>query len=240
MKRNIEVCFSPALFPLYKKSDVNVVVVDILRATSVICTMFKNGVEKVIPVKTIEEVKEASNKGHLIVAERDGKKLDFADLGNSPYYFTPDVVAGKTLVYSTTNGTNAITMGEECANVLIGSFLNIKAVVDFLINDDKDVVVLCAGWKNKYCIEDTIFAGAVVEALLENENFCTMCDSAVSSKDLWVEAEKDLMTYIDKAAQRHRLKKLGLDNVIEYCLSQNLTNVLPVFVNKELVNFNKK
>lgn len=239
-KRNIEVCLSTALFPLFNVEGSIVVVVDTLRATSVICTMFKNGVEEVIPVKTIEEAKEYKEKGYLVVAERDGKKLDFADFGNSPDYFVPEVVDGKTLVYSTTNGTNAITLGKDAHQVLVGSFLNLDAVVNHLKAQQKNVFILCSGWKGKFNLEDTIFAGAVAEALLKEDEFTTICDSTHAATDLWGIAKGDLVNYVNKAAQKERLRKMGFDSVIPYCHTPNQTNVLPVYRGGKLVDIAEK
>ncbi|MBA7540396.1 putative 2-phosphosulfolactate phosphatase [subsurface metagenome] len=124
-KNKIEVCFSPAIFQYYKDSNAIAVVIDTLRATSAICNAFQNGVEKIIPVKTIDEAREYKKRGFIVAAERDGYVLDFADFGNSPFNFTEERIKGKTIVYSTTNGTQAIQMAESCYMVVIGSFLNL-------------------------------------------------------------------------------------------------------------------
>lgn len=230
----IEVCFSPSAFGYFDYTDKIVVVVDILRATSVICTMFKNGVREVIPVKDIEGAKAYKEKGYLVVAERNGEKLDFADFGNSPFYFTPQAVEGKTIVYSTTNGTNAIAVGGGARAVVIGSFLNFSAVLKYLEKQSGDILILCAGWKGKFCLEDSIFAGALAQSLLETENFNTICDSTNAAIDLWQIARIDIKAYLEKVAQRHRLKKLGLDDVIDYCFTFDQTDKLPVYKNGKL------
>jgi 2-phosphosulfolactate phosphatase len=225
---SIEVCFSPALYPFFHQKKAVVVVTDILRASSAICTAFMHGVEKIIPVETIEEAKLYKNKGFLVAAERDGFVLDFADFGNSPFNFSPSVVKNKTIVYSTTNGTQAIHMANKSSEVIIGSFLNLTATCNWLINQQKNIVILCAGWKNKFNLEDTLFAGAIVEQLLLDKHFYTICDSANASLDLWNIAKHNLIHYIEKTAQRNRLRKNKLDDVIEFCLTPNITDILPV------------
>jgi 2-phosphosulfolactate phosphatase len=232
----IEVCFSPLQFHLFDSKDAIVVVVDILRATTVITTMFENGASKIIPVKTIEEAIEYKQKGYMVVAERDGIKLDFADFGNSPFFFTPEIIKDKTLVYSTTNGTNAITIGKNSKQVIIGSFINLSTVVEYLKSQNSNVLILCAGWKDRFSLEDSLFAGAIVYELLKDKNFTTNCDSATISQDMWIEAKDNLTTYIDKAAHRHRLKKLGMDDIIDYCFTLNTSNALPVLVGNEMIN----
>ena len=109
-KRKLETCFSPALYEAELHSDSIVVIIDILRASSAICTAFANGAESIIPVAGVDEAKEYKNRGFLVAAERDGYVLDFADFGNSPFNFTREKVQGKTIVYSTTNGTGIIKM----------------------------------------------------------------------------------------------------------------------------------
>lgn len=232
---NIEVCFTPALYSNFHRSEAIVVVTDVLRATSAICTAFMNGVQKIIPVGTLEEAKEYKHKGYMVAAERDGIVRDFADFGNSPYNFTQEVVQGKTIVYSTTNGTKAIHLARSAHQVIIGSFLNLTATCNWLKQQKRDVVILCAGWKDKFNLEDTVHAGAMVEQLLQDPGFSTICDSSIASLDLWTLARQDLVKYIDKAAQRSRLRRNNLDDVIGYCLTPDVTGVIPVLKDNALV-----
>jgi 2-phosphosulfolactate phosphatase len=224
----IEVCFSPAVYPRFNNQEAVVVVVDILRATSAICTAFMNGARQIIPVATIEEARLYKEKGCLVAAERDGFVLDFADFGNSPFNFTKERVSGKTIIYSTTNGTKSVQMAKSCHKVLIGAFLNIDAVAHLLTEINRNVVIFCAGWKDKFNLEDTLFAGALTQRLLQTGYFYTNCDSAYASLDLWSLASPNVNRYIEKAAQRHRLKKNGLDDVLDFCFSTGLTNIVPV------------
>lgn len=232
---SIEVCLSPKLFPeILTKENFIVVLVDILRATTTICTAFENGVQAIIPVATIEEAKQLKNQGFLVASEQDGRKLDFADFGNSAFSFTRDRVEGKTLVYCTTNGTRALEMAKHSEQIVIGAFININALTQWLIEKEKNVVILCSGWKNKFCLEDTLFAGALADRLLESGKFITNCDSTQASIDLWNLAKVNILAYIEKASHRHRLKKLGLDDVIPYSFTADQTKVVPVFDGKEI------
>jgi 2-phosphosulfolactate phosphatase len=227
MNRKVEVCLSPALYETFKNDEAIVVVVDILRATSAICTAFMNGVKRIIPVATLEEAKAYKEKGFMVAAERDGIVRDFADFGNSPYNFKAEMIKDKDIVYSTTNGTNTIMMASHSYEVLIGAYLNHKALVDHSVREDRDVIILCAGWKNKFNLEDTLFAGSLAEKILNNKGFSTICDSTYAAIDLWSVAKNDLMGYMEKVAQRHRLKKNGLDDVLEYCHTFDLTDKIP-------------
>ena len=227
---SVEVCFSPKLFTeIVTKDNFIVVLVDILRATTSICTAVANGVESIIPVGDLEEARNYKSKGFLVATEQDGKKLDFADFGNSAFSFTREVMEGKTLVYCTTNGTRALEMTKNSGEVAIGAFINLSALTKWLVNKGKNVVILCSGWKNKFCIEDSLFAGALTKSLLTFPGFETHCDSAMAAMDLWKLAEPDLPAYLEKAAHRHRLKKLGLDDVIPYSFTLDVTDMVPVY-----------
>jgi 2-phosphosulfolactate phosphatase len=237
--RTIEVCFSPKLYTeILTRDNFIVVLTDILRATTSICAAFENGVKSIIPVATLDEARSLKEKGFMVASEQDGKKLDFADFGNSAFSFTRDKIGGQTLVYCTTNGTRALEQAKTADRIVIGAFINLGALTDWLVRENKNVVILCSGWKNKFCIEDSLFAGALAERLLDAGSFCTHCDSATAAMDLWRLASKDLPGYIEKAAHRHRLKKLGLDDVIPYSFLPDQTSVVPVYNGKEIVNAN--
>mgnify|MGYP000317709263 CR=1 FL=1 len=234
MKHNLEVCFSPALYELYHNPEAVVVVVDILRATSAICTAFMNGARHIIPVGSLEEARDLKEKGHLVAAERDGIVLDFADFGNSPYNFTPDRVRQNDIVYSTTNGTNAIHKAAGSYAVGVGAYLNLSALAEWVVRKDRDVVILCAAWKDKFSLEDSLFAGALASILLQTGSYSSICDSVRASLDLWEMARPDVYQYILKAAQKERLAKNGLDDVIEFCHTPDLTNIVPFLKDQRL------
>ena len=235
-KRNLETCFSPALYEADLHSGSIVVIIDILRASSAICTAFANGAASIIPVETVDEAREYKKKGYLVAAERDGYVLDFADFGNSPFNFTREKVEGKTIVYSTTNGTGIINLASSSERIVIGSFLNITALENWLISQDNDVVLFCAGWKNRFNLEDTICAGAIAERLMTGNLYSTICDSTYAALDLWSLAKNDIQGYIEKAAQRSRLRNKGLDDCIDFCLTPDFTGKIPVIKNGVLVD----
>jgi len=235
-KRNLETCFSPALYEADLHAGSLVVIIDILRATSAICTAFENGAQSIIPVATVEEARSYKQSGYLVAAERDGYVLDFADFGNSPFNFTRVRVEGKTIVYSTTNGTGIIKMASNAASIVIGSFLNFRALTDWLLNRENDVVLFCAGWKNRFNLEDTICAGAMAEKLMQSLHFSTICDSTHAALDLWSIAKANPLEYVEKVAQRTRLRNKGLDDCIEFCLTPDFTKVIPAIDNGILVN----
>ncbi|MGF1585877.1 MAG: 2-phosphosulfolactate phosphatase [Bacteroidales bacterium] len=231
----IEVCYSPALYPYYKNNNAIVVVADILRATTAICAAFENGVKNLIPVADLDEARALKKQGYLVAAERDGLVLDFADFGNSPFNFDPARVKGETIVYSTTNGTQAIRMASGARHVAVGAFTNLSALAGWLIDQEADVLVLCAGWKNKFNLEDSVYAGALATLLTGSGRFSSDCDSTVAASELWELAHTDLVGFMEKASHRHRLQRLGLDDVMKYCHTPDSTKVIPLLRGDMLV-----
>jgi 2-phosphosulfolactate phosphatase len=191
-------------------------------------------------VATIDEALEMKKQGYLVASERDGYVLDFADFGNSPFNFTPEIVKGREIAYSTTNGTRCIHMASHSRAVVVGAFLNISSLAGWLIGQDAPVLIFCASWKDRFSLEDTVFAGALAERLLQSGQFETICDATNASIDLWTLAKPDLFGYIQKAAQKERLASKGLDDCIEYCLTADLTSVVPAFQNDRLIDISEE
>lgn len=231
---NINICLSPILYPSYITDDSNtiVVVVDVFRATTTMCTALKNGAKSIIPVKTIEEAKSYKSKGYLVGGERDIQKLDFSDFGNTPSEYSEDKVAGKDIVISTTNGTIAINKALNCYSLVIGSFCNISTIAQYCISQQKDVLVLCAGWKDTINIEDSLFGGALID-LLSNIGFNVSSDSAQIALSIWREARPNIWQYIQKGEHFKRLEEHNLTDVAKFCLESNTTQVLPVYIKEE-------
>lgn len=236
IKAKLETCFSPALYNPDGQNNSIIVIIDILRASSSICTAFENGALSIIPVSDANEAKNYKSKGYLVAAERDGIILDFADFGNSPFNFTRERVEGRTIVYSTTNGTGIINLASAGYMIVIGSFLNLGALTRWLVNEKKDVLLFCAGWKNRFNIEDSVCAGSIAEKLINSGSFSTICDSTLAAMDLWSLAKPDISGYMEKAAQRSRLRDKNLDDCIEFCLTPDFTDKIPVMKNGVLVD----
>jgi len=233
---SIEICFTPALYGhIMTEPPFTVAIVDILRATTSICAAFDNQVKEIIPVATTEEALDYKHQGYLIAAERNGIKLDFADFGNSPDNFTKEHVRGRSIVYSTTNGTQTIKQINNGKPVVIASFINLTAVSKYIASRNQNVVIVCAGWKNKFNLEDSVFAGALTAELLKL-GLTMNCDSAQAAVDLWSIAKSNPMAYIQKAMHRERLKKLNLDSILEYCFTPDITDVVPVFDGHKIIN----
>lgn len=235
-KLNLDTCFSPQLYSVYHSADSIVVIIDIFRATSAICTAFHYGVEKIIPVASIEEAASYQQQGFLVGAERDAKKIEGFDFGNSPYDYMGNHVKGKTIVLTTTNGTQAIDVAKNAYKVIIGSFLNIDALCNWLIAQDRNVILLCSGWKNKFNLEDALFAGAVTEQISLRCHKFKLGDGCLALKYLFQLGMDNPLKFLNNASHKERLVGMNLKKDIRFCLKTNYTTVLPILKGKYLIN----
>jgi 2-phosphosulfolactate phosphatase len=232
--KNIDVCLTPDLLHLHSIDNTIVIVTDIFRATSCMVTGFAYGVGSIIPVATVEECKELQNRGFIAAAERDAQKVEGFDLDNSPFSYMDESLIGAKIAMTTTNGTLSITKAKTSAvKVLVGAFLNLKAIVDYLKTQPYDVMVLCAGWKGKPNLEDTLFAGAVVNAL--KDDYFVAEDSAILAMRMYQQAQGDLLGYLSNSSHIRRLQRLGINKDIAYCLQHDLYDVVPILRGSELV-----
>jgi 2-phosphosulfolactate phosphatase len=240
MEKNlVEVCFTPDNYSYFKGRFDIIVVIDVLRATSAICSAIDNGVSSVIPVSTIDEARDYQAKGYLAAAERQGQIVDGFDFGNSPYsYMNPDL-KGKDIVLSTTNGTRAINIAKEAPTVVIGSLINLEYLTNWLKEQDKNILCLCSGWKDNFNLEDTICAGAIADELLSTGKFSSNEDSSVGAKYLYLSSRHNYFGFLKASSHRRRLKKLNLNEDIKYCLTPNQVNVIPILQNDKIVRLNK-
>lgn len=233
-KPSLEVCLSPALLHLFDVKNSIVVIIDVLRATSTICTALYNGASRVIPVASVEECVNIGRAiGGITAGERDGKIAEGLVHGNSPFEYPREFVENKTLVLTTTNGTKLLHMAKDAVQIITGSFPNISAVCDYLIAQNQNVILGCAAWKDRVNMEDTLFAGAVVNRI--KAHFDVNCDSAIAAETLYESAKGDIYTFMKQASHYKRLAQYGLEKDIHYCLTADGANVLPLFKNGELI-----
>jgi 2-phosphosulfolactate phosphatase len=235
-RKRIEVCFTPALFDLYKDDFDIIVVIDVLRATSAICAAFNNGVKELIPVSSIDVARDFKAKGYLVGAERKGQIVEGFDFGNSPYSYMIPEVKGKTVVLSTTNGTKSINIAKSAGQVVIGALSNLDVLQNWLVDQNKNVLCLCSGWQDKFNLEDTICAGAIANHLLNTGNFASDDDSSIAAKYLYLSAKNNIFGYLKSSSHRRRLKKLDLNEDIKFCLTANTAPVIPVLEGDRLIN----
>ena len=235
--RNINVCLVSDLFENYPLSENTiVVVVDLLRATTVISTAFNFGVKEIIPVSSLEIAKTFLNrKDFIVAAERNAMPIKGFDYGNSPFQYMNNDILDKTLVLTTTNGTKAINIASSY-EVITSCFINIDAVEQFLLNSNKDVLILCSGWKGVFNLEDTIFSGCLANKLISSKKFNVNCDSTLASLNLYEQAKHDYFSFLANSAHRKRLKFLNIEKDTEFCLNPDFkSKIIPTLKNGKLV-----
>ena len=231
--KSIDVCLSPELMHLYDLQDRTVVVVDILRATSCMVTAFAHGVESITPFADLNACRVMKTKGYITSGERDGKMVDGFDKGNSPFEYTGDDIKGKKIAFTTTNGTQAIEKAKGAKKIIIGSFLNLSSIVKYLLFGENNVLIVCAGWKGKVNLEDTLFAGAVMEKL--KNHIEPDCDAPLAAQHLYNLAKDDMVKFLSNSSHVKRLNRLNIQKDIDYCLTLDEYQIVPTLVQGVLV-----
>ena len=165
-RKHIEVCFTPGEYEYFKGEYEIVVVIDVLRATSAICAAFENGINSIIPVATIEEAKAYQEKGYLVGAERKGQIVEGFDFGNSPFSYMREDFKGQDVVLTTTNGTKSLDVAKDADIVVVGSFLNLQYLSEWLVKQEKNILCLCSGWQDKFNLEDKIGFNLIIEIMM--------------------------------------------------------------------------
>ncbi len=231
--QKIDVCLSPDLIHLYDLKGKAVVAVDIFRATSCMVTAFAHGAIEIIPVEDVDVCAAHQQQGYLISAERNGITPEGFDFDNSPFSYQVDRVKGAKICVTTTNGTVALRRSMQAAHVYVGAFLNISSVVRALNAWSGDVIVVCAGWKGKPNLEDTLFAGAVIDELVGQ--YTVADDAALMAWKQFNLASSDLITAVKHSSHVNRLLGLGIVKDITFCLERDRYDVLPRLQGDKLV-----
>jgi 2-phosphosulfolactate phosphatase len=235
---SLNTVLSPSLLNLYDISDSTVVIIDVLRATSTIAAALYNGAKSVIPVDSVAGCIKLGKQMEVITAgERDGKIAEGLQYGNTPLQYSADFIKGKTLVLTTTNGTKLlhVALAANANAIITGSFCNISSVCDYLVRKKSNVVLACAAWKNRVNIEDTLFAGAVVNRI--KQHFEMNCDASMIAESLYLQANGDLLNFMKEknASHYHRLMNYGLLEDIKFCLTEDNANVLSLYSGGRLI-----
>jgi 2-phosphosulfolactate phosphatase len=236
--KSLEVLFTPADFAALKNrklDDTLCVVFDVFRATSSMITALANGAEAIIPVGEIPEALAIKQRAPavLLAGERDGVRIrasltggtDF-ELGNSPREFTPDKVAGRSIVMSTTNGTRALRSCAHAKKVLIGSFLNLRATAEFVLRaSPENLLLICSGTYEQTAYEDALGAGALCDLLWNDLHHAAVSDSAKMARDLYSIASRDVLAAASKSRNGLRLGTIPeLRDDVPFCIRRDVFN----------------
>ncbi len=226
-KPTLNTSLSPALLHLYDLSNSVVVIIDVFRATSTIAAALYNGARSVIPVDSVPKAIEISkNIGGIAAGERDGKIAEGLQHGNSPMEYGRDFIGTRLL---------QMALDKNADTIIAGSFPNLTAVCDFLVKENKNVVLGCAGWKDRFNLEDSLFAGAVIHSI--GKKFTIHCDSSLMAETMYAKYRNKLHEFAPKLTHYHRLvERFGLIEDIRYCLTPDLAPVLPYYHDGKLIN----
>jgi 2-phosphosulfolactate phosphatase len=224
--------FSTALsFQEEEVRNKTVVVIDVLRACSSMVTALINGAKGIIPVEDMAAAsKIAANldpKSVLLCGEKDGRKIDGYQLGNSPMEYSRGVVDGKTMIMNTTNGTKAVTRAGLARKILIGCFLNVGSVVEELRNGDGDIIIICAGWKSRFSLEDMLCAGLIIDRLGDGVFNDNATDGAKLAHVLYQKYSNDIEGAVSQSNHANRLKDIAHPNDISYCSQLDRISIVP-------------
>lgn len=243
MKKKLEIttCLSPNLISLYDLSSSVVVVIDVLRATSTIAAALHNGAMKVIPVDSVPKCSQmALTVNGIAAGERNGTIAEGLEKGNSPLEFPVEVIKGRILVLTTTNGTLTIKLANDmnAEEIITGGFVNLSAVCDFLKMRKKHIFFACAGWKGMVNIEDSLFAGAVINQLTQSMEY-ELCDSSKIAQMLYLQANENIYDFVVKNNISHYTRLMSYshdkDNArsyykdIELCFQEDAFPTLPIY-----------
>ncbi len=236
MKKNdikAEVYFTPAFMDDLLMRDRNVVVIDVLRSSTTIVTALNNGAREIIPVASIESAAKVSGSlfGDVTLrgGERNGKMIEGFNLGNSPTEYTADTVKGKSIIFSTTNGSLAISKGKHAKLLVVTGFVNVSRTAEYIASMRRDFYILCAGNQNSFCIEDTVCAGMVLDKVqqLLKQNFISG-DSANAALLLYKTYSKSILKMMQQSEHGKFLQDIGFGNDINICADVDSIPVLPV------------
>lgn len=238
MSPNVCVHFLPSLLDPAALRGGTAVVIDILRASTTIVHALVNGAEAVIPCEEIEAARSAAANlpaGQVLLGgERQGVLIDGFDLDNSPLRYTSDVVAGKTIVFTTTNGTRALQRSASADRVLVGAFVNINSICNALLSQmPPHVHLVCAGTGGRITAEDCLFAGAVASGVRdEMGQSVELDDSARLAVDFFQARNRSRESFLEAmfgSLGGKDLRKLGLEADIERAAAWNLFDIVPEY-----------
>jgi 2-phosphosulfolactate phosphatase len=210
------------------------VVIDVLRATTTIATALNAGAEAVQAFSNLDHLMEAAEAWlpakRLRAGERGGAKVEGCDLGNSPLDCTPNVVEGKRLFISTTNGTRALQRVEKAATVIAAAMVNRQAAVNYLLTTQPETVWLVgSGWEGSYSLEDTACAGAIAFSLMQS-SAATIAgnDEVIAAIALYSQWQNKLLELFHHSSHGQRLLRLGGDEDLKYCATTDMLEALPI------------
>jgi 2-phosphosulfolactate phosphatase len=219
-----------------------IIVIDVLRCSSIIITALANGAKSIIPVKTIKEAWEY-RKDHyefLLAGERKGLKPKRFDLGNSPFNVSSETVKGKHIILTTTSGTKAISSAKKGKKVLIGAFLNVEAVAEAALKIAEKakaaISLALSGKMGHFSLEDFLCAGAIIDSLSTKK--VELSDAAFAALLAFQQAYGSLSSVVQRGSHAQYLESIGFKEDVRFCSRMNVFKVVPVLKGETIVPLN--
>jgi len=207
------------------------VVIDVLRASTSIVTAKANGAEKLIPTATIEAAKKLAGTldraSTLLCGEREGRMIDGFDLGNSPREYTREVVTGKTVILTTTNGTETIMRLDGAREIVVCGLLNLGAVAE-AVRGEEELFIACSGRDRRFSLEDSVCAGGLIARLRDLGVRPALDDGAATCEALFALHRADLAACLRGSSHGRYLAEIGFDADIADCAALDAQSVVPV------------
>ncbi len=229
----IEVFFTPKHVEEMQLKDKNVIVIDVLRASTTIAVALYNGAKEIIPVGSIENAAKIS--GNLLgdvtlrAGERNAKMIEGFNLGNSPLEYREEVVRGKSIIFITTNGSGAIVRGRYAKKLVVAAFVNLSSVVDYFVRLSENVTIICAGSANNFSLEDAVCAGRVVNELKKKiPGRCITDDAAEAAQALDKSFGRSILKLLKATEHGKYLCEIGFEDDLVFCSKQDILPVLPL------------
>ncbi|MGG4033676.1 2-phosphosulfolactate phosphatase [Paenibacillus cisolokensis] len=204
------------------------IVIDALRATSTIVTALANGADEVVPALTADEAAALRRPGDILGGERDGRAVPGFDCGNSPSDYAPEIVSGRRIVLTTTNGTRAIRLAANADGLLAGSFLNALACARSALAGGRDIVILCAGSRGQFALEDGLCAGAIADRMRQlTSGKLELDDFGSAMLALYRERSHTLTDALRRSPGGRKLARLGMEADVEACARVDICRTVP-------------
>ena len=227
----IEVFFSPASVDELSMRGRNVVIIDVLRASTTICTALRNGAREIIPTPDTESATKISANlsadSRLLGGERQGKKIDGFDLGNSPLEYTPEKVGGKTIIFTTTNGAGAIYKCRYASMALVGTFVNISSIVRTMVDIGGTWTILCSGREGAFSAEDATCAGMIISKV-QSEVEVETDDAGLTFGILYRHFKRSILGMMKKSQHGKYLMSIGFSDDLKFCAAIDTVPVVPM------------
>jgi 2-phosphosulfolactate phosphatase len=236
MSRSVSVHFLPELIDSDELPGSLAVVIDLLRASTTIVHALDSGAQSVIPCISVEEARkkaaEFGSRQVLLGGERAGVRIEGFELDNSPLHYTPERVGGKTIVFTTTNGTRALLAAGTAAKVFVGALANLQSLIDQLKASTSPVRLVCAGTNGRISSEDVLCAGAIVAGLSGESDGLALDDSSHIALGYFERCSGDEAAIVESlrlSRGGRNLVKLGFEDDIRFAAVPNRHDVVPVF-----------